>query len=341
MMRQRLHDRVDTRRQDRIGGRAAECEQFAELVCADPELLAAEFAAIIAENFPDPTGAGRRAPIPPRPALPRASDAAAPVRFPPAPRPGRARVGEDRGCGVTGRCGGQARGPPPLSNPASVASQNQRTRPVAGDRPRPAPPAGRGEEVVDAALLGPTGAAPVPSGRGGSAFCPRPDRWYRAGVTAPADRPRGPPAAPVLRCRTARCARTAHPRHPDRACGHAATRPRSGMLLAPREHRGIPAGPNTHAESAKAIRTRPVAERCGTPCSTIGSAAPCFLPSPGCGGAFCAPHGTGRRPTRRLAHFSVQATLKCWQQINGLEQGKVAPIRGRRSYRRLESVMVE
>jgi len=58
-------------------------EQFLDLICGDADLLAAEFDAIIAAEWPTP----------------------------PADSPGRGAVGGDPGCGATRRVAGVVRGP--------------------------------------------------------------------------------------------------------------------------------------------------------------------------------------------------------------------------------------
>jgi len=76
-------------------------EAFTELISGDPDLVRAEFDALIGANFDDP----------PTPPAPPAPSAARPAPFPPRPRPSLvtpARVAEHR----PGAAGNNSRSPP-------------------------------------------------------------------------------------------------------------------------------------------------------------------------------------------------------------------------------------
>jgi hypothetical protein len=139
---------------------------FAELVCADPELLQAEFDALIAANFPPEDGSRSR--NPPRQPGPTGTDRAAPV--PPAvpsprsgPHPGpRGRTGTDPAA--------RERGPPRSIQDYTNDRAGQTTKEVIGtDRtgsPRPMPDARHHDDRSTGCLILPSGGrTPAPARR--------------------------------------------------------------------------------------------------------------------------------------------------------------------------------
>ena len=76
-------------------------EAFTELICGDPDLVRAEFDALIGAGFDDP----------PEPPAPPAPSAARPAPSPPQPGPSPTPAAGDRGC-PPGAAGNDARSPP-------------------------------------------------------------------------------------------------------------------------------------------------------------------------------------------------------------------------------------
>jgi hypothetical protein len=84
-------------------------EQFLELICADADLLAAEFDAIVAAEWPEP---------------------------PPADRPGSGAAGRQPGRGAARRAADPVRGPVPRPRPADIGGwARQRSPPRSDTRP--------------------------------------------------------------------------------------------------------------------------------------------------------------------------------------------------------------